>query len=252
MEEAWLDGLGARCSCSGPSLSTMQETAFCGRQYRSRSLWLQSLRLPILPLMWYRTTSSPACQGPVLQHLADVQGIPYVISYVNFTTSKLAYTLHRQANSQTLCPGTLMMYIDIPICLSSISVCILAKIGNHLQINGNTLKDSGLHFHCIKQIPNTAHRLKKNIILPSRFLLSSLNLSKCKFPFPRSGFAIQQHLFSSCYKPGQDTVSWDWVVIVQSWPQFKLSRKRTGMCTMQCLYHIYEGESECVLTPTIL
>lgn len=61
-----------------------------------------SLRLSILPLMWYRTISSPACQGPVRQHLTDVQSIPYVIFYVNFTTSNLAYTLHRQANSQTL------------------------------------------------------------------------------------------------------------------------------------------------------
>lgn len=121
-----------------------------------------SLRLSILPLMWYRTISSPACQGPVLQHLTDVQSIPYVISYVNFTTSNLTYTLHRQANSQTLCSGTLTMYIDIPICLSSISVCILAKIGNHLQPNGNTLKDSGLPLSFHKTNSKHSSQAKEN------------------------------------------------------------------------------------------
>lgn len=145
MEATWLDGLGARCSCIGAalvlSLSTVQkETAFCDRQYHSYSLWLQSLWLSILPPHVVQDISSPACQGPVLQHLTDVQSIPYVIYYVNSTTSKLAYTLYSQANPQTLCSGTLTVYADIPICLSSSSDCILTKIGNHLQTNGNTLE----------------------------------------------------------------------------------------------------------------
>lgn len=80
-----------------------------------------------------------------------------------------------------------------------------------MEIHWRTL---GCYFCCMEQIPNIAHRQKKTIILPSRFLLSSLNLGKSKVQFPRHGFAIQQHLFSSHYKPSQDTVSWDWVVIV--------------------------------------
>lgn len=151
MGATWLDGLGARCSCIGAALVlplsiTRKETVFCDRQYHSCSLWLQSLWLSILLPHVYGTYLPPARQGPGLQHLADVRSIPYVMYYVNFTTSMLAYTLHSKANPQTLCSGTLTMYTDIPICLSSVSDCILTKTGNHLQTNGNTLKDSGLPF----------------------------------------------------------------------------------------------------------
>lgn len=90
-------------------------------------------------------------------------------TWISQLPSWLTHCIGRQTHK--LCPGTLMMYIDIPICLSSISVCILAKIGKHLQTNGNALKDSGLPFSLHKTNSKHSSQAKENHYLTLKIFI---------------------------------------------------------------------------------